>query len=52
MDAAEDGNDQNCRPQAAGTEPNDAVDDANDVCLSHFIVSQWAGSFLGNLKYY
>jgi len=50
--AAKDGNGTNYRPQAAVAGQYDAMDDATDVCLLHFILSQWAGSFLGNIKCY
>ena len=50
--AAEDDDDPYCRPETAGAEPDDAVDDANDVCLSYFILSQWVGSLLGGFDQY
>ena len=52
MAAAKDGNTGHYRPETAVTEPDDAVDDANDVCLLNFDISQWAGSLLGDFKYY
>ncbi len=52
MAAAEDGNAYLCRPQAGGTEPDDAVDDATDVCLLCFIISQWSGCLLAGVKCY
>ncbi len=39
MGAAEDDDEFYCRPQAAGAESDDAVDDADDVCLSYLIIS-------------
>jgi len=48
--ATEDGNTYHCRHQAAGTEPNDDVDDATDVWLPCFIISQRPVSFLGDFK--
>jgi len=50
--AAEDGNTTHYRPQAAGTKPDDAVDDATIVCLPDLVVSQWSGSVLGDVKCY
>ena len=49
---AEDDDVPYCRPQTTGSEPDDAVDDATDVCLSYLIISQWTGSLLGGLKCY
>lgn len=52
MGAAEDGNTDFYRPETAGTEPYDAMDDANDVYISQSIIPQWPGSLLGDVKYY
>ncbi len=52
MAAAKDGNTSHYRPETAVTEPDDAVDDANDVCLPLFIISQRTGSLLGDFKCY
>lgn len=52
MGAAEDGNDPDCRPQAAVASQHDVMANASDVCLPHFIISQWAGYLLGGIKCY
>ena len=48
--AAEDDDHTYRRPQTAGAEPDDALDDADDVCLSDPAVSQWPGPVLGDFK--
>ena len=48
MDTTEDDDSGDDRPSAAGTKPDDAMDDADDVRLSLFIISQRSGSLLGN----
>ena len=52
MGAAEDDDDTDCGPQAAGTEQDDAVADATVVCLYYIAISQWSGSLLGDFKCY
>ena len=52
MGAAEDGNPSHYRPQAAGAESDDAVDDATNVWLPQFIIPQRSGSLLGGIKCY
>ena len=46
--AAEDDDSHGCRPQNEGSKPDDAVDDATDVCLPYDDVSQWSGPLLGD----
>ena len=46
--AAEDDDSACCRPQNAGSKPDDAVDDAIDVCLPYDDIPQWSGSLLGD----
>ena len=52
MDTAENCNAGCCRPQAAGSEPDDVVDDAAHVCLLYPVISQRIGSVLVDFKYY
>ena len=52
MGAAEDDDQHNRRPQAAGTEPDDALDDADDVRLLLAAISQRAGALLDNIECY
>ncbi len=52
MGAAKNGEPGGCRPQATGTEPDDAVDDADDVLRLFAAIPQWLGSLLGSVKYY
>ncbi len=52
MAPAKDGNAHLSRPQAGSAEPDDAVDDAADVCLLYLTVPQWSGSLLGDIKCY
>lgn len=47
MGYAADDNVTNCRPPAAGAEPDDAVYDALDVRFLYLAISQWFGSLLG-----
>jgi len=50
--AAEDDDAKKPRPQAAGNQQYDAVDDAHDVYLFVFFFPQRAGSILGNINCY
>jgi len=50
--AAEDGDTANSRRSTAGAKPNDAVDDADNVCLPLFVIPQRFGALLGNFKCY
>ena len=52
MGTAKDGSASYLRPQAAVTEPDDAMDDAIDVWFLLLNISQWAGSLLGDFNCY
>ena len=46
MGTAKDDVNAQSRPQTAGTESDDALDDADYVCIFHYDLSKWSGSIL------